>query len=34
MTAKPNLVETPFAAEGPQPLVREIAPVRLTLSLR
>ncbi|MBE9169875.1 DUF3987 domain-containing protein [Pleurocapsales cyanobacterium LEGE 06147] len=25
MTAQPNLVETPFEAEGPQPLVREIA---------
>lgn len=26
MSAQPHLVETPFEAEGPQPLVREIAP--------
>lgn len=26
MNAQPNLKETPFAAEGPQPLVREIPP--------
>lgn len=26
MSAQPNLIEAPFAAEGPQPLVRPIAP--------